>query len=202
MAALLKEYLGTSYLFGATHRSSRSCTRAIWRTRRGAAPSGGATSISCSSCPARPTWRTSRSANLSSSWSRRPRAAAARADRQLGGGRAQAGLRCCSSINAYRFLGMRRPTSIRSSASRSRDIPELDPASYGLTEADMDGVFNTGVPGRARSRCRCGRSCARCARPTAARSAPSTCTSPTVAQQRWIQQRLERTRAQPNYSPD
>ena len=33
--------------------------------------------------------------------------------------------------------------------------------------------------------------CKRCARPTAARSAPSTCTSPTRAEKRWWQQKLE-----------
>jgi 2-oxoglutarate dehydrogenase E1 component len=71
-------------------------------------------------------------------------------------------------------LPARRPGSAQ--AQQKPHIPELEPAYYDLTEADMDTVFNTGSligPEQAR----CARSSARCRKPTAGRSALSTCTS-------------------------
>ena len=41
-------------------------------------------------------------------------------------------------IRAYRMRGHLPPSSIRSSSSRRRPQPELDPRSYGFTEADLD----------------------------------------------------------------
>ena len=58
--------------------------------------------------------------------------------------------------------------------------PELDPATYGLTIWDLDREFLTGSHGGvspARTACPSATSSARCATPTAAPSASSTCTS-------------------------
>ena len=41
-----------------------------------------------------------------------------------------------------------------------------------------------------------------CARPTAARSAPNTCTSATRREKRWLQERLESIRAEPTFSAE
>ena len=48
-------------------------------------------------------------------------------------------------ITAYRIQGARHADLDPSSRQEKPAIPELDPAFYGLTEADMDMVFNTGT---------------------------------------------------------
>ncbi|HEY7655584.1 MAG TPA: 2-oxoglutarate dehydrogenase E1 component [Burkholderiales bacterium] len=48
-------------------------------------------------------------------------------------------------ISAYRFLGARHADIDPLKRQEKPDIPELDPAFYGLTEADMGAVFNTGT---------------------------------------------------------
>lgn len=47
-------------------------------------------------------------------------------------------------INAYRFLGVRVANLDPLNRHEKPVIPELDPAFYGLTEADMDTTFETG----------------------------------------------------------
>ncbi|MDV6344549.1 2-oxoglutarate dehydrogenase E1 component [Nitrosomonas sp. Is37] len=47
-------------------------------------------------------------------------------------------------INMYRFLGVRLARLDPLNHQQVLDIPELDPAFYELTEADMETVFNTG----------------------------------------------------------
>jgi 2-oxoglutarate dehydrogenase E1 component len=47
-------------------------------------------------------------------------------------------------INAHRFLGARHANLDPLKRQEKPYVPELDPAHYGLTEADMDTVFNTG----------------------------------------------------------
>ncbi|MDE2354266.1 MAG: 2-oxoglutarate dehydrogenase E1 component [Betaproteobacteria bacterium] len=47
-------------------------------------------------------------------------------------------------INAYRFLGNRNARLDPLERHPLPVVPELDPAHYGLTEADMDTVFDTG----------------------------------------------------------
>ncbi|MDE1943188.1 MAG: 2-oxoglutarate dehydrogenase E1 component [Betaproteobacteria bacterium] len=47
-------------------------------------------------------------------------------------------------INAYRFLGNRNANLDPLERHPLPVVPELDPAHYGLTEADMDTVFDTG----------------------------------------------------------
>ncbi|MDH5552865.1 MAG: 2-oxoglutarate dehydrogenase E1 component, partial [Nitrosomonas sp.] len=48
-------------------------------------------------------------------------------------------------INAYRYLGINEATLDPIKREKRPDVPELDPAHYGFTEADMDTVFNTGT---------------------------------------------------------
>lgn len=47
-------------------------------------------------------------------------------------------------INAYRFRGHRQADLDPLKQYERPDVPELDPAFHGLTEADMDTTFNTG----------------------------------------------------------
>lgn len=47
-------------------------------------------------------------------------------------------------INAYRFLGVRVASLDPLNRHAKPVVGELDPAYYGLTEADMDSTFNTG----------------------------------------------------------
>ena len=58
------------------------------------------------------------------------------------------------------------------------EAPDLDPIFTGLSEADMDVVFNT-APCSPLTACRCARSSPFLNRYMAAMLAPSTCTSPT-----------------------
>ncbi|HEU0291008.1 MAG TPA: 2-oxoglutarate dehydrogenase E1 component, partial [Burkholderiales bacterium] len=48
-------------------------------------------------------------------------------------------------ISAYRILGGRHADIDPLKRREKLPIPELDPAFYGLTEADMEVVFNTGT---------------------------------------------------------
>ncbi|HVS27501.1 MAG TPA: 2-oxoglutarate dehydrogenase E1 component [Burkholderiales bacterium] len=104
-------------------------------------------------------------------------------------------------INAHRFLGVRHATLDPLKRHERPHIPELDPAHYGLAEADMNTVFNTGSlvgPETATLR-------------EILHSVKQTyCGNIGVeymyiadtAQKRWIQHRFESVRSQPNYSPD
>lgn len=47
-------------------------------------------------------------------------------------------------INTYRFLGVRRANLDPLNLQQKADVPELDPAFYGLSDADIEQVFNTG----------------------------------------------------------
>ncbi len=47
-------------------------------------------------------------------------------------------------INAYRFLGVRNASLDPLSRHAKPEVPELDPAYYGFSEADMDTTFETG----------------------------------------------------------
>jgi 2-oxoglutarate dehydrogenase E1 component len=80
-------------------------------------------------------------------------------------------------INAHRFLGTRWAQLDPLKRTERPEIHELELSHYGFTEADLNETFNTGsFHGLPSDRPPCARSSTPCARPTAAPSAPSTCT--------------------------
>lgn len=101
-------------------------------------------------------------------------------------------------INAYRFLGVRHANLDPLKHQEKPHVPELDPGYYGLTDADMNTVFGTGSlvgPPRAPLK-------------EILRALQQTyCSTVGVEymyitdteQKRWIQNRLEGSRAQPDY---
>jgi 2-oxoglutarate dehydrogenase E1 component len=102
-------------------------------------------------------------------------------------------------INAFRFLGVRQANLDPLKQLQKPYIPELDPKFYGLTEEDMDTVFNTGslvapefVPLREilqlLQRIYCGSIGVEYMYMT------------DTEQKRWIQNRLEGTHSQPDFS--
>ena len=110
-----------------------------------------------------------------------------------------------SLIAAYRFarlpLGRPRPAA---SATSARHIPELEPAFYGLTEADHGHrVQHQQHLSSARRQHDAARDLStRCARPTAARSAPSTCTSPTRPRSAGGRSGSSRSARKPSFSAE
>jgi len=104
-------------------------------------------------------------------------------------------------INTYRFLGSRRANLDPLNLQQKIDVPELDPGFYGLSDADMDKVFNTGSlvgPEHATLQ------------EILQRLKQTYCSSigaeymyiADTKQKRWIQSRLESISAQPNFPPE
>ena len=104
-------------------------------------------------------------------------------------------------INAYRFLGLRHANIDPLRRFPKPEVPELEPAYYGLTEADMDAVFNTGsLVGPEQLPLR---EILRAVRETYCGSiGVEYMYISDVAQKRWIQSRFESVRSTPGYSPD
>ena len=105
-------------------------------------------------------------------------------------------------VTAYRIAGSRWATVDPLKRMQRPNIPELEPAYYDLTEADLDQVVNCGLVRRARARFAEQLWFKRCATPTAAPSASSTCSSRDRAQRRWIQERIEPVRGAPKFTAD
>ena len=104
-------------------------------------------------------------------------------------------------INAYRFLGVRRANLDPLGLQQKQDIPELDPEFHGLTDADLDKVFNTGsLVGSEHATLR----------EILHRLQQTYCGSigaeymyiADTKQKRWIQNRLESINAQPSFTPE
>ena len=104
-------------------------------------------------------------------------------------------------INAYRFLGLRHANVDPLKRFPKPEIPELEPSYYGLTEADMNSVFNTGsLVGAEQLPLR---EILRALRETYCGSiGVEYMYISDVAQKRWIQSRFETVRSTPSYSPD
>ena len=104
-------------------------------------------------------------------------------------------------INAYRFLGVHHAILNPLGHLERQVVPELDPAFHGLTDADMDTVFDTGSlvgPDHAPLR-----EIVRVVRKTYCSSIGAEFMYiNNTEQKRWIQQRLEGTRASPEYSAE
>lgn len=104
-------------------------------------------------------------------------------------------------INAYRFLGVRNANVDPLRRFENPPIPELDPEFYGLGEADMDQMFNSGsLVGPEQMPFR---DILRAVRETYCGSiGVEYMYISDVPQKRWVQGRLEGPRSQPNYSTD
>ena len=104
-------------------------------------------------------------------------------------------------INAYRFLGVRAADVDPLKRFDKPVIPELDPAFYGLGDADMDQMFNSGsLVGPEQMTLR---EILRAVRETYCGSIGAEYMYISdVQQKRWIQNRLEGNRSQPSFSND
>ena len=104
-------------------------------------------------------------------------------------------------INAYRFLGVRHADLDPLKHQEKPHVPELDPGYYGLTDADMNTVFGTGsLVGPPRSPLK---EILRALQQTYCGAVGVEYMYITdTEQKRWIQNRLEGSRAQPAYSAE
>ena len=104
-------------------------------------------------------------------------------------------------INAHRFLGARHANLDPLKRQEKPYVPELDPAHYGLTEADMDTVFNTGsLVGPDQMTLR---EILKAVKETYCGSIGVEYMYITdTAQKRWIQNRLEGVRAKPSFTAE
>jgi 2-oxoglutarate dehydrogenase E1 component len=104
-------------------------------------------------------------------------------------------------INAYRFLGVRHADLDPLQHYDKPHVPELDPGYYGLTEADMNTVFGTGSlfgPPRASLR-----EILQTLRQTyCGKIGVEYMYITDTEQKRWIQNRIEGSRAQPDFEPE
>ncbi len=105
-------------------------------------------------------------------------------------------LRAMMLIRAYRVRGHLEASLDPLGLKPRAKHPELDPRTYGFTEADLDRPIYHRQRARLRERDACARSSRCCARPIAARSASSTCTSRIRTRSKWIQERIEGSRNQ------
>ncbi|MGH8729157.1 MAG: 2-oxoglutarate dehydrogenase E1 component, partial [Burkholderiales bacterium] len=104
-------------------------------------------------------------------------------------------------INAHRFLGMFQADVDPLHRYEKPPVPELELSHYGLSEADLDSVFNTGSlfgPEHASLR-----EILAAVRQTYCGTIGMEYMYMTdIAQKRWIQNRFESCRSQPRYSPE
>src|SRR3990172_3599945 len=102
-------------------------------------------------------------------------------------------------INAHRFLGVRVARLDPLNRHARPEVPELNPAHYGLTEADMDVTFETGsLVGSPRMTLR---EILQLLRQTYCSSIGAEYMYISdIAQKRWFQQRLEGSRVVADYT--
>jgi 2-oxoglutarate dehydrogenase E1 component len=104
-------------------------------------------------------------------------------------------------ISAHRFQGVRHADIDPLNRREKPSIPELDPAFYGLTEADRETVFNTGtLVGPREMKLR---DILQFLKDTYCRTIGAEYMYITdMAQKRWVQERLESIRSTPSYDAD
>ncbi|MEW5710544.1 MAG: 2-oxoglutarate dehydrogenase E1 component [Pseudomonadota bacterium] len=104
-------------------------------------------------------------------------------------------------INAHRFLGLRHADIDPLKRQEKPYIPELDPAHYGFAEADMETVFDTGsLMGLDQAPLR---EILQAVRETYCRTIGfEYMYINDTSQKRWIQARVEPVRARPDYGPE
>src|SRR5690606_11675081 len=108
-----------------------------------------------------------------------------------------------SIIAAYRSLGVRFADLDPLKRHERPVIPELDPAFYGLTEADLDRVYAAANTYFTKAASMTSRDLLKALRETYCRSIGADfmhISDPTA--KRWIQERLESTFGTPSYSPE
>ncbi|MBK8017529.1 MAG: 2-oxoglutarate dehydrogenase E1 component [Betaproteobacteria bacterium] len=104
-------------------------------------------------------------------------------------------------ISSYRFLGVRHAALDPLKRLERPNVPELDPAHHGLTEADLDRVFDTGTLVGAQQATL--RDILQALRETYCGSIGLEYMYITdTAQKKWIQQRFEGMRSRISLSPD
>src|SRR5262245_18865012 len=104
-------------------------------------------------------------------------------------------------ISAHRFLGVRHANVDPLNLHEKPAIPELEPSFYGLTEADLDTVFNTGTLVAQREMRL--RDIITFLKDTYCRTIGVEYMYMTdVAQKRWVQERLESIRSTPSYDAE
>ena len=200
MAALLKEYLGTSYLFGANAPFIEELYESYLEDPSAVAPEWRRYFDQLQQLPGAPDVAHEPIRESFIKLVRTPRAsggptasAVAVAEKQQ--------VAVVALINAYRFLGSRQANVDPLKRFEKPQVPELDPAHYGLTEADLNSVFHTGDLAGAEQMPL--REIIRALRETYCGTIGAEYMYITDgAQRQWIQQRLESTRAQPGYTAD
>jgi 2-oxoglutarate dehydrogenase E1 component len=105
-------------------------------------------------------------------------------------------------IAAYRNVGCRWADLDPLKRTERENIPELEPSFYGFTAADQETVFNTSNTFFGKDSMSLRDLTTRCARPTAARSAPSTCTSATRAASAGGSRSSKVARSKPEFSAE
>ncbi len=202
MAALMKEYLSSSHLFGGNapfieelyevYLDSPESVPQQWRAYFDQLQ-GGPAPRDVAHAPVRDAF-----VRLAS---RRPDAAA---HAPAAGARAEHDRKqvaVLQLINAYRFLGLRLANLDPLKRATRVEIPELEPGHYGLGESDLGLVFGTGfLSGSAQLPLR---EILRALRDTYCGSIGIEYMYISDGEQkRWIQSRFESVRSQPSFSPD
>jgi 2-oxoglutarate dehydrogenase E1 component len=200
MAALMKEFLGTSYLFGGNAPFIEELYEAWLENPESVAPEWRRWFEQIQQPGARDVAHEPiRQAFVKLAYKRpdgnghAPTVAVAALERKQ--------VSVLQLINAYRFLGLRHANVDPLKRFPKPEVPELEPSYYGLTEADMNAVFNTGsLVGPEQLPLR---EILRAVRETYCGSiGVEYMYISDVAQKRWIQSRFESIRSTPSYSPD
>jgi 2-oxoglutarate dehydrogenase E1 component len=201
MAAQMKEFQGTSYLFGGNAPFIEELYEAWledpdsvateWRRWFDQIQQPGAPDVAHQ--PIREAFARLSSTKRRDGNGHAPTAAVATVERKQ--------VSVLQLINAYRFLGLRHANVDPLKRFPKPEVPELEPAYYGLTEADMNSVFNTGsLVGPEQLPLR---EILRAVRETYCGSiGVEYMYMSDVAQKRWIQSRFEGARSTPSYAPD
>jgi 2-oxoglutarate dehydrogenase E1 component len=201
MAALLKEYLGTSYLFGANAPFIEELYESYLADPASVAPEWRRYFDQLQQLPGRPDVAHEPIRQSFVKLVKAPRTAAVGVPTATAAEAGRKQVWVLQLANNYRRLGMLHANIDPLKRFEKPPIPEFDPASYGLTDEDMEATFNTAAlfgPEQMPLR-----EILRALRETYCGSIGAEFWHiADTRQRRWVQQRLESTRAQPSYSAD
>ncbi|SBT06142.1 2-oxoglutarate decarboxylase, thiamin-requiring [Candidatus Accumulibacter aalborgensis] len=111
-------------------------------------------------------------------------------------------VRVLQMISAYRFIGDRWANLDPLKRTPRPDLPQLDPAHYGLSDADLNTVFNAGSFKGTPSRATYGQIYDALRATYCGSIGVEYMYISTLAEKRWIQDRLEPVHAKQSYTPD